>query len=45
VVIVGGGFHRLTAADSAADSAHTDFDFDREMIREEDEPAHHALQR
>ena len=41
VVITGGGFRGL----SAAGSAPTDFNFDREMVRVEDEPAHPALQR
>jgi hypothetical protein len=41
VVITGGGFRGL----SAAGSAPTDFNFDREKIRVEDEPAHPALQR
>jgi hypothetical protein len=41
MVITGGGFRDLFATDSA----HTDFDFDREMFRLEDEPAHPALQR
>ena len=40
VVITGGGFRGL----SAAGSAPTDFNFDREMVRVEDEPAHPALQ-
>ncbi len=39
VVITGGGFRGL----SAAGSAPTDFNFDREMVRVEDEPAHPAL--
>ena len=39
--ITGGGFRGL----SAAGSALTDFSFDREMIRVEDEPAHPAFQR
>jgi hypothetical protein len=39
MVITGGGFRGLFATDSA----HTDFD--REMLRVEDEPAHPALQR
>jgi hypothetical protein len=41
VVITEGGFRGL----SAADSTPTDFNFDREMVRVEDEPAHPALQR
>jgi hypothetical protein len=41
VVITGGGFRGL----SAAGSTPTDFNFDRGMIRVEDEPAHPALQR
>ena len=41
VVITGGGFRGL----SAAGSAPTDFDFDREMARVQREPAHPALQR
>jgi hypothetical protein len=41
VDITGGGFRGL----SAAGSAPTDLNFDREMIRVEDEPAHPALQR
>jgi hypothetical protein len=40
VVIKGGGFRGL----SAAGSAPTDFNFDREMVRAQHEPAHHALQ-
>ena len=41
VVITGGGFHGR----SAVGSAPTDFNFDREMVRVEDEPAHPVLQR
>jgi hypothetical protein len=41
VVITSGGFRGL----SAVGSASTDFNFDREMLRVEDEPAHPALQR
>jgi len=40
VVITGGGFRGFPAAGSAP----TDFNFDREMLRVEDEPAHPALQ-
>ena len=40
VLITGGGFRGL----SAAGPAPTDFNFDREMVRVEDEPAHPALQ-
>jgi len=39
-VITGGGFRGL----SAAGSTLADFNFDREMVRVEDEPAHPALQ-
>ena len=39
-VITGGGFRGL----SAAGSTLVDFNFDREMVRVEDEPAHPALQ-
>jgi hypothetical protein len=41
VVIIVGGLRGL----SAAGSTPTDFNFDREMVRVEDEPAHPALQR
>jgi hypothetical protein len=41
VVITGGGFRGL----SAVGSTPTDFNFDREMVRVEDEPAHPGLQR
>jgi hypothetical protein len=41
VDITGRGFRGL----SAAGSAPTDSNFDREMIRVEDEPAHPAFQR
>jgi hypothetical protein len=41
VDITGGGFRGLPAAGSTA----TDLNFDREMIRVEDEPAQPALQR
>jgi hypothetical protein len=41
VDITGGGFRGL----SAAGSAPTDLNFDQEMIRVEDEPAHPAFQR
>ena len=41
VVLTGGGFRGLPAAGSTA----TDFNFDRGMVRVEDEPAHPALQR
>jgi hypothetical protein len=41
VDITGGGFRGL----SAAGSAPTGFNFDREMLRVEDEPAHPAPQR
>ena len=41
VDITGGGLRGL----SAAGSAPTDFNFGREMIRVEDEPAHPAFQR
>jgi hypothetical protein len=41
VVITGGGFRGF----SAAGSAPADFNFDREMVCVEDEPAHPALQR
>jgi hypothetical protein len=41
VDITGGGFRDL----SAAGSAPTDFNFGREIIRVEDEPAHPAFQR
>jgi hypothetical protein len=40
-IITGGGFRGF----SAAGSASKDFNFDREMVRVEDEPAHPALQR
>ncbi len=40
VVITSGGFLALCAAGSAP----TDFNFDREMVRVENEPAHPALQ-
>ena len=40
-VIKGGGLLAL----SVASSAHADFNFDREMVRVEDEPAHPALPR
>jgi hypothetical protein len=39
--LTGGGFRGLPAARSAP----TDFNFDREMVRVEDEPAHRVLQR
>jgi NADH dehydrogenase FAD-containing subunit len=41
VVITGGGFRGL----SAAGSTPTHFNFNREVVRVEDEPAHPALQR
>jgi hypothetical protein len=41
VVLTGGGFRGLPAAGSAP----ADFNFDREMVRVEDEPAHRVLQR
>jgi hypothetical protein len=40
VVITGGGSRGL----SATGSTLADFNFDREMVRVEDEPAHPALQ-
>jgi len=41
VLLTGGGFRGLPAAGSRP----TDFNFEREMVRVEDEPAHPALQR